>query len=304
MIKLAKFGEENSEKLRDVIRNNINMNVKDGDCYVFSSSPYIQKTIKATFPDAKLEIIPSDEQLYHDSYKVQSTMKLKKFRRVNSQLKDDDTILVIIRSHPREASEDKANEFVTYVAKNCYTQGEKDRLLLIVRMWLRDQLMTLKTEKKLEDKNGKQLEDNQVLIGGYKYLIEKPLDKSIKVKFNIKLGEAEAVIEVLNKRELTSTIDFINPSVRAEKHKQIKEKANKKRFENRTSKLAEEKTENKSEKKVEKKQEKKDEEKKPQQKRNQEKKNTRKEEPVEEIVIEVGEKPKSKNSKLIIDLSN
>ena len=52
MIKLAKFGDENSEKLRDAIRNNINMNVKDGDCYVFSSSPFIQKTIKATFPDA------------------------------------------------------------------------------------------------------------------------------------------------------------------------------------------------------------------------------------------------------------
>lgn len=143
-----------------------------------------------------------------------------------------------------------------------------------------------------------------MFIDGYSFPIVKALDKSIKVKFHIKLGEAEAIIEVLNKRELTSTIDFVNPSVRAEKHKQIKEKANKKRFENRTSKLAEEKAENKSEKKVEKKQEKKDEEKKPQQKRNQGKKNTRKEEPVEEIVIEVGEKRKPKNTRLIIDLSN
>lgn len=38
MIKIAKFGDENSEKLREVIRNNINMLVKDGDCYIFNSS--------------------------------------------------------------------------------------------------------------------------------------------------------------------------------------------------------------------------------------------------------------------------
>ena len=322
MIKIAKFGDENSEKLREVIRNNINMLVKDGDCYIFNSSQYLQKVIKDAFPEAQLEIIPSDEDLYHDSYKSQSAMKLRKFRRMNESLKDEDTILVIIKSHPREAKEDKAEEFAQYVVKNCYVKDEKSKVQLTIRGWLRKQFMTLKTEKKFQDKNGKELEPTNVFVGGYNYPVVKPIDKAIKVKLFVKLGEAQAIIDVMNKRELISTIDFVNTQIRRERREAKVEKKNKSKFANRKSKVdGEKRSEKKTEEaNAEKKDEKKrdgrfknrksaisdnKEEKELKEKRPQQKRNSRKEEPVEDIVIEVAEKKqKPRNSSIIIDLSD
>lgn len=312
MIKVVKLGDENSDKLREHIRSNINMIVKDEDCYVFNASAYVQRIIKEQFPEAQVEIVPSDEELYHNSYKVQSSMKLKTFKRINESLKDDDTILVIIKSHPREANEDKADEFAQYVAKNCYTQDEKSKLLFIIRRWLRDQFQVLKNEKKLQDKNGKELEGANVIIGRYNFPLEKPMDKAIKVKLYVKLGEAQAIIDVMNKRELTSTIDFINTQIRREKRRAKTEKKQQKRFADKKSKATEEKKAKDAD--VEKKNKKNDrfkgrksapadkkEEGEPKAKRPQQK-SSRKEEPVEEICIEIDDKEKRpKYSAIIID---
>lgn len=316
MIKIAKFGEENCDKLREHVRNHINMVLKDEDCYVFGTSSYIQKIIKEQFPEAQLEIVPSDEKLYQESYKVQSSMKLRSFKRVNGSLKDDDTILVIIKSHPREANEEKAEEFAQYVAKNCYEQGEKGRLVFIIRGWLRKQFMDIKTNKKLQDKNGKELEGNNVWIGRSNYPIQKPMDKAIKVKLYVKLGDVQAIIDAMNKRELTSTIDFINTQVRKQKREENKEKKNKSRFQKRQNaankdKASEEKTENTNEEKKEKKDKRfknrksapadKQEKKEPKGSRSQSK-TTRKEEPVEEINIEIEDKKTQRPARIIIDL--
>lgn len=269
-----------------------------------------------------MEIIPSDEDLYHDSYKSQSAMKLRKFRRMNESLKDEDTILVIIKSHPREAKEDKAEEFAQYVLKNCYAKDEKSKVQLTIRGWLRKQFMTLKTEKKFQDKNGKELEPTNVFVGRYNYPVVKPIDKAIKVKLFVKLGEAQAIIDVMNKRELISTIDFVNTQIRRERREAKVEKKNKSKFANRKSKVdGEKRSEKKTEEaNAEKKDEKKrdgrfknrksaisdnKEDKELKEKRPQQKRNSRKEEPVEDIVIEVAEKnQKPRNSFIIIDLSD
>ena len=51
-------------------------------------------------------------------------------------MKDEDLVLVIIRSSPRDANVEPAKEFVKNVVKICYEDNEKHTCKFFVRGWL------------------------------------------------------------------------------------------------------------------------------------------------------------------------
>ncbi|CAL6041684.1 Conserved_hypothetical protein [Hexamita inflata] len=246
MILISGLGKTGVDDVKAALPTYINVSEKGDDVCVFTKNEFTQNKLKEKFPEAKFQVVASDDKSYQNAFKIQSALNWRRFKKLNAEFtaKADTKVLVVVRSNPFESREnDTAKAFAKMVAKT-YTNDEEHKLKFTVRGWLLAAFTEMKESKEMVDRNGVAIEF------GY-YANRTPIvvakDKSIVAKMFVAVKDVEKVIKELSSFERTPVCSFANPEIKREFRKVDESKDKKKDFKKRREAKKEDKTEEKKE---------------------------------------------------------
>ncbi|CAL6051701.1 Conserved_hypothetical protein [Hexamita inflata] len=212
MILISGLGKTGVDDVKAALPTYINVGEKGDDVCVFTKNEFTQNELKEKFPEAKFQVVASDDKSYQNAFKIQSILNWRRFKKLNAEFtaKADTKVLVVVRSNPFESRENEtAKAFAKMVAKT-YTNYEEHKLKFTIRGWLFAAFTEMKENKEMVDRNGVAIEF------GY-YANRTPIvvakDMSVVAEMLVAVKDVEKVIKELSYFERTPVCSFTNPEI-------------------------------------------------------------------------------------------
>ncbi|KAH0577504.1 hypothetical protein SS50377_20860 [Spironucleus salmonicida] len=227
------------DKFKEKIANRVGVAESGKDLYVFNSSKYQQEHVMEMFPDAKIEVVDSDNSIYQQSLKIQSQLNWTKFKTLNAShvSKSTNEVFVVIKSSPFESrSPELASAFARKIASIAYKQQDTHDIKFIVRPWLKEVFAALKEDDTFVDSAKKPIKNYNFYLN--RTPMTKAMDKVIQVKLIVTVAMVEKIVNGIASFERFPNATFIEPSRLQEITDARKKTERKNRIQNRNEKRA------------------------------------------------------------------